>query len=88
MLRLWIDSNKALQFERDEVPLYPPYANRVPVYFRHTNQGLDRDIQDGQHVVLYEPDEYEVEAVLKFDHQFNDWIAYPEWSTIKYYSSD
>jgi hypothetical protein len=88
MLRLWIDYNTALPIWGDEVQVFSPYANRVPLYFTHANQGLDKDLYDGQHVILYEPDDYEVEAVLKFNHQFNIWCAYPDWSTKKYYSSD
>jgi hypothetical protein len=37
------------------------------------------------HVILYEPEDYEVEAVLDIDSKGQRWIASPIWSTIKRY---
>ena len=38
----------------------------------------------GMHVILYEPEDYEVEAVLDFDDKHKVWVALAIWSTIKY----
>lgn len=44
-------------------------------------------IRPGLHVILYMEGEFEVEAVLDIDKQFNTWVASPIYSTIKYYDT-
>jgi hypothetical protein len=47
---------------------------------------LDRlagKLGDGVHVLLYDGQEIEVEAVLEFDQPSNRWMASPLWNTIR-----
>jgi hypothetical protein len=47
--------------------------------------GAHEAIAVGNHVLLYEDGEFEVEAVLDFDAKSGFWVASPIYSTIKYY---
>ena len=41
------------------------------------------ELADGMHVILYDNEELEVEAILQYDTQHQRWMASPIWSTLK-----
>jgi len=41
------------------------------------------ELTDGMHVILYDNEEVEVEAVIEFDQEYGRWMASPLWNTIK-----
>ncbi len=45
---------------------------------------IGNNIHDGLHVIIYMPDELEMEAVLKFDKEGGFWKAIPIPDTIKH----
>ena len=44
---------------------------------------LAGELSDGVHVMLYDGQEIEVEAVLEFDAASDRWMALPLWDTIR-----
>jgi hypothetical protein len=46
-------------------------------------ESISSKLADGMHVVLYDDQELEVEAVLEFDKSYQRWMASPIWSTLK-----
>jgi len=41
------------------------------------------ELTEGMHVILYDNEELEVEAVLEFDQKHRRWMASPRWNTLK-----
>jgi hypothetical protein len=74
MDRIYFDENAG--DERGRYDLGIPGARR----------DLDRlagKLGDGVHVLLYDGQQIEVEAVLEFDPTSNRWMASPLWNTIR-----
>ena len=44
---------------------------------------ISSEFSDGMHVILYDNDQLEVEAVLEFDQKYQRWMAHPLWNTLK-----
>ncbi len=42
------------------------------------------DVCDGMRIIIYMPDELEVEANLKYDDKLGCWKAMPDMKTVKY----
>jgi hypothetical protein len=40
-------------------------------------------LSNGLHVILYDNEELEVEAVLEFEPKYNIWMARPLWDTLR-----
>jgi hypothetical protein len=49
-------------------------------------EAAGKDLSDGLHVIPYDNEEIEVEAVIKWDSQHRRWMAAPIWDTLKYTS--
>ena len=45
------------------------------------------ELREGNHVIIYSPNELEMEAVLKFDKEIGFWKGMPVAGTIKYLDS-
>jgi hypothetical protein len=45
---------------------------------------IDSELREGLHVIIYSPNELELEAVLKFDESIGFWRGIPVPGTIKY----
>jgi hypothetical protein len=45
---------------------------------------VGNDLSDGLHVIIYSPNELEMEAILKFDHKLGFWVGRPIPGTITY----
>lgn len=41
--------------------------------------------RDGMRVIIYMTNELEMEAILEFDSEWNEWVGDPLLETIKYY---
>ncbi len=41
------------------------------------------ELSDGLHVILYDEQELEVEAVLEFEPRYNRWMARALWETLR-----
>jgi len=50
---------------------------------RRDLERLTGKLGNGVHVVLYDGQEIEVEAILEFDQASNRWMALPLWNTIR-----
>ncbi len=50
---------------------------------RRDIERLAGKLSNGVHVLLYDGQEIEVEAVLEFDQALNRWMALPLWNTIR-----
>ncbi len=50
---------------------------------RRDLERLTGKLGNGVHVILYDDQEIEVEAVLEFDQASNRWMALPLWNTIR-----
>ena len=51
---------------------------------RHDLEALGDRLCEGLRVLLYMPAELEIEAVLKFDREFDLWVGMPVASTLRY----
>jgi hypothetical protein len=51
---------------------------------RRDLEQLAGKLGNGVHVMLYDGQEIEVEAVLEFDQASNRWMALPLWDTIRH----
>jgi hypothetical protein len=47
-------------------------------------ESIGGELRDGLHVIIYMPDELEMEAVLQFDPEWAAWTARPVKGTITY----
>lgn len=74
MFRIYCDANA-----RDE---HDRYILSIAGALRDIEPTADK-LRIGMHVILYE-EEYEIEAVLDFEHKHKIWVASAIWSTIKY----
>jgi hypothetical protein len=45
---------------------------------------IGSDLREGLHVIIYSPNELEMEAILKFEESIGYWIGIPVPGTIKY----
>ena len=50
---------------------------------RRDIERLAGKLSNGVHVLLYDGQELEVEAVLEFDRGSNRWMASPLWNTVR-----
>ncbi len=50
---------------------------------RRDLEALAGELRSGVHVMLYDGQEIEVEAVLEFDQASDRWMALPLWGTIQ-----
>lgn len=48
---------------------------------------IDDGIKDGMRIIIYMPDELEMEAIAKYSENYNCWIAIPILSTLKHVST-
>jgi hypothetical protein len=74
MHRIYFDPNAG--DERDRFDLGIPGALK-------DIELISSELSDGMHVILYDNDQLEVEAVLEFDQKYQRWMAYPLWDTLK-----
>jgi hypothetical protein len=74
MHRIYFDSNEG--DERGRFDLGIPGALR-------DIEPISSDLTDGMHVILYDNEELEIEAVLEFDQEYQRWMASPLWNTLK-----
>jgi hypothetical protein len=51
---------------------------------RRDLERLGDQLREGLHVLLHMPDEFEVEAVLRFDIQSDHWVGMPVAGTLRY----
>jgi hypothetical protein len=47
---------------------------------------ITNELRDGLRVIIYMPDELEMEAILKFDKVNGAWMAFPVEGTLTHYS--
>jgi hypothetical protein len=58
------------------------YKGRVLVHpLELEGKGFENKLRPGLQVVLYEPGDIEVEAILEFDEEMQMWFGVPDWST-------
>ena len=50
---------------------------------RRDLERLSGRLEDDTHVLLYDGEDIEVEAVLEFDQASNRWMALPLWNTVR-----
>jgi hypothetical protein len=74
MYRIYFDENEG--DERGRFDLGIPGASR-------DIEPIASELTEGTHVILYDKDELEVEAVLEFDQKYQCWMASPLWNTLK-----
>ncbi len=74
MYRIYFDENAG--DERGRFDLGIPGALR-------DIEPIASQLSDGMHVILYDSEELEVEAVLEFDQEYRCWMADPLWDTLK-----
>jgi hypothetical protein len=72
MIRIPVDFNTMQQFNEDKVI--------IPTHLSSHNHLLSI-IQPHIRVVIYEEDDFEVEAIVLFDETHRLWVAIPDWST-------
>jgi hypothetical protein len=75
--RIYSDFNNKDEFHRVRLDLRRSMSDM---------QSAPKRMAIGDHVLLYEEGEFEVEAVLDFDAKRDLWVASPIYSTISYYN--
>jgi len=79
MLYIAIDFSRYLVPGEEKIPLFHDELIRNP-----NNHGVDLHFQRGHKVVLYQPDQLEVSAMLDCDDNLR-WSALVDWSTLQWY---
>ena len=74
MNRIYFDENAGDQRGRYDLGI--PGA-------RHDLEQLTDELCNGVHVLLYDGQDMEVEAVIEFDQASNRWMALPLWNTMR-----
>jgi hypothetical protein len=74
MHRIYFDANEG--DERGRFDLGIPGALR-------DIEIISSELAEGMHVILYDNEELEIEAVLEFDQKYQRWMASPLWNTLK-----
>jgi hypothetical protein len=74
MYRIYFDGNEGDNQDR--------YDLGIPGSLRDIEPLVDK-LSDGLHVILYDNEELEVEAVLEFEPKYNIWMARPLWDTLR-----
>jgi hypothetical protein len=63
-------------------------TNRYGLWLAASLRDLEKlgdELVNGTRVIIYEPGELEMEAVVNFDADWNAWIATGDEATIRYY---
>jgi hypothetical protein len=74
MYRIYFDGNEAAEDGRENLGIPGSHADIQPIESQLTN---------GEHVLLYDHDGREVEAIIEFDGRLNSWMARPIWETLR-----
>jgi hypothetical protein len=74
MHRIYFDANEG--DERGRFDLGIPGALR-------DIEPVASELTEGMHVILYDNEELEIEAMLEFDPKYRCWMANPLWNTLK-----
>ena len=77
------DALPRIFFDSNEGTLQNGYWLNLPTSRRDLEK-LGEQLREGLHVLLHMPTEFEVEAVLTFDREFNLWVGMPVASTLRY----
>jgi hypothetical protein len=74
LYRIYFDENEGDAEDRFDLGIPGSLADIVP---------LAGKLTDGMRVLCYDNREIEVEAILQWDSQYNQWIATPLWETMR-----
>ena len=74
MDRIYFDENAGVEHGRHDLGISGS---------RRDLERLGSKLSNGLHVMLYDGQEIEVEAVLEFDQVSNRWMALPLWNTVQ-----
>jgi hypothetical protein len=73
--RIYFDSNSGDKLGRYDLGIPGSLKDIEPI---------QAQLRVGLHVILYQPGELEVEAVLDYSQEHRRWMASPIWSTLKH----
>ena len=74
MLRIYFDPNEGDERDRSDLGIPGALRDIEPVA---------AEMAEGMHVILYDNEELEVEAVLELDRASERWMARPLWDTLR-----
>jgi hypothetical protein len=74
MHRIYFDANEGDERGRYDLAIPGALKDIEPIA---------SELTDGMHVILYDGEGLEIEAVLEFDHNYRQWMARPLWNTLK-----
>lgn len=76
MIRILTDFNLVLKYGHDRIPIL---TENFP--FVEANKGIERELSPGQRVILYEVNDFEVEAILEYDDKEKRYYGVIDWPT-------